>query len=696
MQDIFFKEYTSNLDLKDKNISKSAKVHTKEGIDIFQDISCETKKDIFLFKKRKILLWKKKWKNFDALERKKRGYFFLKSKNIKLSPNKEKFSFFIYFLYISRFFKKRSILWQWILIFLVIIWVLILWYFDKNLIENRVNAGYEKLVEIKGWHLSLSDIQKKVNNARFDLLLADTFFFPFSLIPWEKIQSVWHVISAGRHISRWLDDMLGLYTKLDNFIEQKTLQSIYFTQLFLNISPELRDIEKSLEKTLWDYKSITWLPNSELQEKKETAIKEIEKLYFYINKLNTHFSDFLNILWHKERKRYLIVFQNADEIRPTGWFMGSMWLLEIFRWKVQLFQKKDVYAIEWDLKKSNYERLKAPKWINTLTESFGLRDANYYVNLKDSSNTIKFFTDRAGIDIDGIIYINQNILLKLLELTGPVYFEKLDKNISSENFSEIMSLVVEAKTFKKGTLWSPKQILFDFMEVFSKKLLSNSEYFNYLQVFIHDIESRDIMMWSFNEKENNFLELFWINGKINYDQTFDFAYPIYTSLSGNKSDRYMKRRYKQTVTKWENCSYNISLEIQNTHDMWKLKRERIQKLIAEYKLDSPNLFQIQWAATNKQFMRVILPSQSQIQAKKWMDIVDYGKRKWVEFFLNTRLQETSSYTIDYVLSNPECKPYTYMLYKQPGIAEYAIDIDLNGEKFSYAKWEEDFPFEERK
>ncbi len=73
------------------------------------------------------------------------------------------------------------------------------------------------------------------------------------------------------------------------------------------------------------------------------------------------FPGFLELLGHSERKRYLIVFQNADEIRPTGGFMGSMGLLEIFRGQVQLFQKKDVYAIEWDLKKSQYERLPAPK-----------------------------------------------------------------------------------------------------------------------------------------------------------------------------------------------------------------------------------------------------------------------------------------------------------------------------------------------
>jgi hypothetical protein len=43
------------------------------------------------------------------------------------------------------------------------------------------------------------------------------------------------------------------------------------------------------------------------------------------------------------------------------------------------------------------------------------------------------------------------------------------------------------------------------MEVFSAKLISDGNYFDYLGALIHDMESRDIMMWSFNEKENSFL-----------------------------------------------------------------------------------------------------------------------------------------------------------------------------------------------
>lgn len=63
-----------------------------------------------------------------------------------------------------------------------------------------------------------------------------------------------------------------------------------------------------------------------------------------------------------------------------------------------------------------------------------------------------------------------------------------------------------------------------------------------------------------------------------------------------------------------------------------------------------------------------------MQPKPDMEIRDYGERKGVEFFLRTRPTETVEYTINYTLKNPQCQTYTYEHYKQPGIANYDIQI----------------------
>lgn len=697
IRDISTSSYEESIDMRDPNRVQQVYSKLDPDREILQDIWEKNAGDIVLRLEQKIRVEKKSGKHFDALET--RGAFsrIFSMKDITLKREKQENKIFPYILSLRRYIDSLWNTGKAIIIISFVVFCIFSWAITKALIENRVNSGYEKLLLVKAWGEELTQVQKNVNNARFDLLFADILFTPFKVFPGNKIDSVDYVISGGRHLSRGLDDILALYSKIDWFIQEKSLNQIYFTQLFLNIYPNLKDIEKSFEKSLFEYQKVSWLPSQQLNTTKDNGIEKIQQLLSYISIINTRFTDFIDILGHQERKRYLIVFQNADEIRPTGGFMGSMWLLEVFRWRVQLFQKKDVYAIEWDLKKAEYERLPAPKWIWELTDTFGLRDANYYVNLKDSSNTIKFFTDRAGIDLDGIVYINQNILLRLLDLSGPVYFEPLGIEITSDNFSEVMSLSVEAKTFKQGTLGTPKQVLFDFMEIFTQKLIDDGAYFDYLQALIHDVESRDIMMWSFNQQHNDLLSRLWVNGEIDYDSSLDFIYPVYTSLSWNKSDRYTRREYSMIVNRQEDsCDYDITAQIKSVHNMPKKRRDFVQDFIERESLDTPNLFEIQWAARNRQFVRIILPNAAIIQEQEGTEIVDYGSRKWIEFFLETPEQQAAYYDFSYTLENPECQQYDFTLYKQSWIPDFDVELQIDTQSFEYNSLKEDFYFKQRK
>lgn len=268
--------------------------------------------------------------------------------------------------------------------------------------------------------------------------------------------------------------------------------------------------------------------------------------------------------------------------------------------------------------------------------------------------------------------------------------------ITHENFSEIMSLMVEAKVSKTSTLESPKRILFDFMEVFLHTLMRDAQYVDYLQVLMQESQNRDMLMWSFNSQDNAFLKAMKLTGKIDYASTLDSVYPVYTSLSGNKSDRYMSYLYTHSVTKnKENCSFNISHTIKSSHNMPKKSRESIQKLMKKYHLNTPHLFKIQGADRNRQYVRMILPQNAQIFPQKGMEIVEYGTRKGVEFFLTTPEQQASYYTFSYTLPNPQCNLYTFTLYKQPGIKSFDVRLNLGEKEFEYFNREKDFYFEER-
>lgn len=647
-------------------------------------------KNIDLSKQRSIYILEKKKSSFDALD-----IHAKKKKDIKILRKRKNFGFPL-FLYISRYLQSIKNYSPTLIFSFIFIFVILFWFFSKFIIENRVNSWYQKLLMVKNGSLPLEEIQKNINDARFSFLIADVLFTPFQMIPWEKITTTKHAIKWWKYISKWLDQSLNLYSKVSDYVSEKKLSDIYFTQLFLNIYNDIWEIKNSLELSRNSYQKISWLPNDDLYSSKNQAIKSLNGFLFYLNTFQSWFREFVDILWHDGRKRYLIVFQNADEIRPTWWFMGSMWLVDIFKWQIRLFQKKDVYAIEWDLKSAEYERLDAPKWIDELTDTFWLRDANYFVNVKDSSSAIKFFTDQAWLYIDGIIYVNQNILLNLLKITWPVYLQWADSYISHENFSRLMSVLVESKVSKEWTLWTPKQVLFDFIEVFISKLIDDGKYFDYIQAVIHDTQSRDIMMWSFDKRENQFLTELWVNGDITYDSSLDFIYPVYTSLSWNKSDRYVTRSYQQVVSKIErSCDFEVTTTIESSHNMTRWEKNKIIQMMDEFNISSESLLEIQWASRNRQYVRVLLPDDAVIIPENNYELVDYWARKGIEFFLDTQQQQVSLFSFSYILANPDCNEYDFKFYKQPWIQNYDVEIDVFGEKFNYTDLQEDFYFKKR-
>jgi len=643
-------------------------IKNKEIVDI-KDIRKKLK-PINLIKNKFIKLIKNNTKNFDSLiyNKKLKDIDLVKKVKFSLFFNKNPFDknyFSIKILVRPNFLKKISIIFVFFIIFL---------FLDKILVEYTVNSWYKKIISIKK-SKNIWEIKLLINNSKFDFILWNFLFNPFLLIPNNSINSWYNIIAWGKQLTHLLDNLLEIYTKSFYFIEKKWLNNVLLSNLLLNLKWDFLNIEKELNNTIYYYDKVKNINNKEFNDKFQIAISYLKLLKSRLNIINNNYDNFLALLWHNKAKTYLVILQNNDEIRPTWWFMWSMWLIKIFAWKIISFETKDVYALEWDLKKVKYNKLKAPKGINTLTEKFWLRDSNYYVDIKKSSNSINYFITKAGYNVDWIIYLNKSIILDFLNLTWPIEMKQLWENITSENFSRTISLLVEAKIFKKWTLWTPKKILFNFIDSFKNKLFLDKDYFNYFKIIFKSILSRDIMIYSFNSEENNLLTKLWLNWKINYNDSIDFSYPVYTSISWNKSDRYIKRTYEKKIKQNFDCSISTNLNIISRHTYSKDEESKLKILIKKYNIiNTFKSLYIQWYWENRQYVRVLLPKESIIEKSKKYLIHKLDKFTMVDFFLNTRKTETTNFNINYTIINKKCKKYNYIFYKQPGIKKYNFKI----------------------
>ena len=540
---------------------------------------------------------------------------------------------------------------------------------------------------------NFSDYQDLFHSLRWDFFWGKVLIFPFRVLPSEKIDFLYAVFSSGNDISYAFEKWWFLLHSQIDFIQKKGFHDIYFSQFLINGFHIFQQADARFNAWYTTFKNISGIP-SKFEQSFIQAWNSLDKVENFSQKYVQNFPEIMNLLGHEEKRRYMIVFQNADEIRPLGGFMGSMALVEIYKWKVKLFQTKDIYDIEWDLKSASYERLPAPKWISELTEKFWLRDANYDPELSASSEKIDFFLSHAGIKIDGIVYVNQHILEDILKILGPIDFPEIWMQVSADNFSSLMSLLVEQKVVWDATLESPKKILFDFMHHFYDSFQSSHKIPEIAELIFQQRNSHEILFWSKHSKENMFLSEIGLSTPQFQNIQLDELYPVFTSLSGNKSDRYIARSISQKVTPDSgSCDYNITTTLSLSHSMPEKEKKYLQDVMKKFGItDTVSALSIQWNQKNRQYVRVLLPSNALAQESGDYTVTNLSNRQQIEFFLDTLPNQSQDFSFSYKLLNPSCEPYSFSLLKQPGINYSNIKIQFPNKEVSFQNIKEDFIF----
>ena len=668
-----------------------------------------------LTNKIQLQLGKDTWiKAFDSLEKWQKNHdislapkeAFLDKKKINLNNVFNKVGLFWFFSWIACYYhkiisfikncyntSKYTKFWFPIFIlFLCIIW-LVVW--AKVWVEHFTNSWYQRILSLTQTN---NQVEKTLRLAENDFLIAKTLFTPFSIINSKKTQSAQHIIHGWRELSKLLKDISSLISSSKELSDNKWISWVMFSQLIYNNRLLLQDYEKRV----WELKNIynkVELPDSHkhLNPKFNTFKEWLKKLEYYLFTFNNNTANFLEILGHSKRKKYLIAFQNNDEIRPQWGFMWSLWMVEIFRGQIKEFTKKDVYFYEFILKKAQYEKQISPEWIHKLTPYLWLRDSNYYINLKDSWEKIQFFMRNAGHDIDGIIYLNKSLVNDILDITGSYYSDALKSEVHSNNFSLLMSLLVESKVSKTATLESPKWVLFEFIdELMAKIQTDNTPYFALAKSFWTKIQKREVILYSYDPRHRDVLRDLSLFQPIEYDKSLDFSYPVFTSISWNKSDRYIQRSYTKVVQKSGQCAYKTSLNINLTHTFNAWHESNTKTLMNQHNISidkQAELLQIQWKWANKQYVRVIIPKDATVQNTNIVWVTDYYERgRSVDFYMDTPAWIQSSFTLNYILPNPDCQTYSYSFYKQPGIPNYNLSINYESSVTSYASQKADIFF----
>lgn len=246
----------------------------------------------------------------------------------------------------------------------------------------------------------------------------------------------------------------------------------------------------------------------------------------------------------KEKKRYLVLFQNDNEIRPTGGFIGSFALVDIYQGKITNIEIPG--GGPYDLQGSLTENVSSPRPIQLARARWEMQDANWFPDYPASAEKIKWFYEHSGgPSVDGVIALNTQLLQELLKITGPIELSEYGKFINADNFFMELQKAVEIEYDR--ALNKPKQIIADLAPKLLKELLNNKD--NYLKVAAvcdQSLIEKNLLLYFTNPGlENSIINLGWGGEIKNFDQ--DYLSVINTNIGGQKSDAAISQKiFKET------------------------------------------------------------------------------------------------------------------------------------------------------
>jgi hypothetical protein len=263
-----------------------------------------------------------------------------------------------------------------------------------------------------------------------------------------------------------------------------------------------------------------------------------------------------SVLGFPDKKKYLILFQNDGELRPTGGFITAYSIFDLESGKARATRSDDIYSL--DTKLGN--KLKAPdvlkEYLNV--QAYHLRDMNLSPDFKTSMEEfLKYYESIKGTDpVDGVIAIDTKVLKSLIDVLGPIevpgfgrFSNDNDPRCNTPQVICALEYIVDEPipdivANRKSTILGPMM-----QELMFKAYGSPKQQWPALfQMLITSLKEKHTLLYFKNEKNQKASETFGSAGQIK-DFDGDYLAVVDANLGGAKSNLYVRSEIEQKIEK---------------------------------------------------------------------------------------------------------------------------------------------------
>jgi len=481
-------------------------------------------------------------------------------------------------------------------------------------------------------------------------------------------------------------DVLGLKGQ-GSFVGGSAQQRVETTVKAMGkITPRIDEVAERLtlaQKEI-DYINPSDYPSFLLSGKVKNAVVNLRKItddgVVFINDARPLIKILPSLLGEPKEKKYLILFQNDKEIRPTGGFITAYAIFTLAHGIIHVDTSNDIYTLDGTI----YGKKEAPapiaKYLPKVPQ-FNLRDSNLSADFPTSMETFTSMYEKAGAykKVDGIIAVDTNALVSAMNILGDIRVggstfttQKDPRCDCPQVIYELEAYADQPVNYLKG---NRKGLIGDLMYEIMNKAFSSSPKLYWgplMQAGFNQIAQKHILFYLNNKDAQTGLNALNAGGKI-MDFDGDYLHINEANFGGAKSNLYVSEAVEQ--------KYDVKND------------GTIQKTITinyknPYKPSDCNLERggLCLNATLRDWIRIYVPKGSLLidstgSEVKITSYEELGKTVF-EGFLTVRPLGAKTFTITYTLPFKLSKdsPLPLLIQKQPGTAGQQYSIFAKGRK----------------
>ena len=370
----------------------------------------------------------------------------------------------------------------------------------------------------------------------------------------RAIQAGEDLAQAGNYITEALAPLIG-----DGLPDASVIDTITNLSLSLHIalpyiSSARTHIESIDEQNLPDAYKEKFLKARALLPDIEDAVRDF----------NDFADSLVAVLGGEGAKRYAVLFQNNNELRPSGGFIGSLAFIDVRDGVIENIEIPG--GGSYDFQGSMSEHVISPRPLWLVNPHWELQDSNWYPDWPTSAAKVAWFIESSGQpSIDGVIAIQATTFEELLRILGPIEFEEYEVVLNADNVLDEIQYEVELGYDKSEN--KPKEYIAELAPRILEKILASDsgQLVEILSLLKSEINQKNILLY-FRDTEINqeFLDRGWEPSIV--DSDMDYLSVIHANIGGGKTDGVIKEDWNQVITIDEDGNAIAELTIRRRHN----------------------------------------------------------------------------------------------------------------------------------